>query len=128
MKRLIEYTILCGCEHFAVNYNYCLCANKHVAIAGPSKACPLCGAEVIEQYTRIVGYYTPVSAWNKGRRQEHGRRVFVNDSVLLNKQKEVADVNTRPNHACHKGDHTEPELKGIANSAHVTQDQPHILP
>lgn len=87
MKRLIEYTILCGCEHFAVNYNYCLCINKHVTVAGPSKVCPLCGAEVIEQYTRIAGYYTPVSAWNKGRRQEHGHRVFVGlNTINYNKQ------------------------------------------
>ncbi len=46
MKKLIEYAISCGCEHFAVNYNYCLCTAKHVTIAGPSKICPLCAAPI----------------------------------------------------------------------------------
>lgn len=76
MKKLIEYTVACGCEHFAVNYNYCMCANKHVTIAGPSQKCPLCGEVIVEQYTRVVGFYTPVSAWNKGRRKEHKDRFF----------------------------------------------------
>ena len=56
MKKLIEYTVACGCEHFAVNYNYCVCANKHVTISGPSKICPLCAEPIVEQYTRVVGF------------------------------------------------------------------------
>ena len=76
MKRLIEYSIQCGCEHFAVNYNFCKCQNDHVSVAGPSQICPMCAAPIAEQYTRIIGYFTPVSAWNKGRRMEHKQRVF----------------------------------------------------
>jgi ribonucleoside-triphosphate reductase (formate) len=76
MKKLIEYAVKCGCEHFAINYNFCKCKNEHVTVAGPSKICPICAAEIIEQYTRIMGYYTPVSAWNKGRQKEHATRVF----------------------------------------------------
>ena len=76
MKKLIEYTIACGCEHFAVNYNYCVCTNKHVTISGPSKICPLCAEPIVEQYTRVVGFFTRVSTWNKGRRAEHGQRFF----------------------------------------------------
>lgn len=76
MKKIIEYAIKCGCEHFAINYNFCQCKNNHISIAGPSTTCPLCSAPIIEQYTRIIGYFTPVSAWNKGRRQEHGQRIF----------------------------------------------------
>jgi ribonucleoside-triphosphate reductase len=80
MKRLIEYTVACGCEHFAVNYNYCMCSQKHVTVSGPSQKCPLCASPIIEQYTRVVGFYTPVSAWNKGRRKEHGERYFANNT------------------------------------------------
>ena len=76
MKKLIEYTIACGCEHFAVNYNYCVCTNKHVTISGPSKICPLCAEPIVEQYTRVAGFFTRVSTWNKGRRAEHGQRFF----------------------------------------------------
>jgi ribonucleoside-triphosphate reductase len=76
MKKLIEYAVKCGCEHFAINYNFCKCKNEHVTVAGPSKVCPICAAEIVEQYTRIIGYFTPVSAWNKGRQEEHAKRVF----------------------------------------------------
>mgnify|MGYP006412671637 CR=1 FL=1 len=88
MKRVIEYAVQCGCEHFAINYNFCKCENNHITIAGPSKVCPMCSALIKEQYTRIIGYFTPVSAWTKGRREEHAKRVFkgrieVGDSCVL---------------------------------------------
>jgi len=76
MKTLIEYAISCGCEHFAVNYNFCKCQNSHISIAGPVNSCPQCAAPIIEQYTRIIGYFTPVSAWNRGRQDEHKNRIF----------------------------------------------------
>jgi ribonucleoside-triphosphate reductase len=76
MKALIDHAVKCGCEHFAINYNFCQCKNDHITIAGPSTQCPICGDPIIEQYTRIIGYRTPVSSWNKGRRKEHGKRVF----------------------------------------------------
>ena len=34
--------------------------------------CPTCGQEA-EVYTRIVGYYRPVSRWNKGKQAEYAR-------------------------------------------------------
>jgi len=76
MKKLIEYAIKCGCEHFAINYNFCKCKNNHITVAGPSINCSICAAPITTQYTRIVGYWTPVSSWNKGRQVEHKKRVF----------------------------------------------------
>jgi ribonucleoside-triphosphate reductase (formate) len=76
MKTLIECAIKYGCEHFAINYNYCRCENKHTTISTQTTLCPLCAGKIIEQYTRIVGYLTPVSSWNRGRREEHATRVF----------------------------------------------------
>jgi len=84
MQKLIKYAVDCGCEHFAVNYNFCVCQNKHVSVAGPSSQCPMCAAPILEQYTRIIGYWTPVSTWNKGRRKEHTKRVFENYSDEMN--------------------------------------------
>lgn len=96
MRRLISYAIKSGCEHFAVNYNYCQCTNNHITISGPVQKCPICSADIKEQYTRIIGYFTPVSAWNKGRRVEHGKRVFkgnyVKEEGVINKSKVDADV------------------------------------
>ena len=76
MKKLIEYAVKCGCEHFAINYNFCKCKNDHVTVSGQIKVCPICGDEIIEQYTRIIGYFTPISQWNRGRQEEHEKRVF----------------------------------------------------
>ena len=76
MKKIIEYAVKSGCEHFAINYNFCECENKHITIAGPSKLCSICGSNIKDQYTRIIGYLTPVSSWNKGRRKEHATRIF----------------------------------------------------
>jgi ribonucleoside-triphosphate reductase (formate) len=90
MRRLIEYAVKSGCEHFAINYNFCKCAESHITVAGPSKTCSICGEKIIDQYTRIIGYFTPVSAWNKGRQVEHGKRVFKNqDGLSVHSPKEI---------------------------------------
>ncbi|MFA6262960.1 MAG: anaerobic ribonucleoside-triphosphate reductase [Candidatus Babeliales bacterium] len=76
MKKLIEYAVICGCEHIAVNYNFSKCEQGHVTVAGIATMCTLCGKRIVEQYTRIIGYFTPVSSWNKGRQIEHSQRIF----------------------------------------------------
>ena len=76
MTKLIEYSIKFGCEHFAINYNFCRCENEHTTISGQSKICPICSAPIVGQYTRVIGYMTPVSSWNRGSQKEHGQRVF----------------------------------------------------
>ena len=96
MTRLITYAIKSGCEHFAVNYNYCQCTNDHITISGPVELCPICSADIKEQYTRIIGYFTPVSAWNKGRRIEHKKRVFKSNHVKVEAEmlnKTITDLN-----------------------------------
>lgn len=96
MKKLITYAIGSGCEHFAVNYNYCQCENDHITISGQIDTCPICSASIKEQYTRVIGYLTPVSAWNKGRRKEHKERVFKNndikDDILTDQVNEISNI------------------------------------
>jgi len=95
MKQLIRYAIECGCEHFAVNYNFCQCENNHVNVAGPAKICPTCAGKIVNQITRIVGYFVPVSSWNKSRQKEHGERVFkpsgASQAHMENKEKSSCD-------------------------------------
>jgi len=76
MKKLIEYAIKFGNEHFAINYNFCRCENNHTTVSGQSSVCPVCSAPIVGQYTRVVGYITPVYSWNRGRQAEHKKRVF----------------------------------------------------
>jgi ribonucleoside-triphosphate reductase len=85
MKKLIEYAIRCGCEHFAVNYNFCKCTQGHITVSGIIPNCPICKAQIVDHVTRIVGYFVPVSAWNRGRQQEHKVRVFKKELFIPTK-------------------------------------------
>ena len=44
--------------------------------------CPKCGYDMIDIYSRIVGYYRPLRLWNVGRRAEfRSRRHLTTDDV-----------------------------------------------
>lgn len=75
-KRLIEFGIQCGLDHFALNCVFCRCENHHTSY-GKSKRCPQCGGKIVERRTRVVGYFTPVEDWTEVRRKyEFPKRVF----------------------------------------------------
>ena len=76
-KSIIRYSVKTGCEHFALNSIYSKCKNEHMTF-GKSSVCPTCGAEVVDWFTRVVGFFVPVSAMNKTRREwEFPRRKIV---------------------------------------------------
>ena len=50
----------------------------HGYVQGEHFECPTCGADS-EVYTRIVGYYRPVSRWNKGKQAEYDDRLVFED-------------------------------------------------
>lgn len=43
-----------------------------------------------EQYSRVVGYYRPVSQWNKGKQQEYKERKTYGKEKLKEKVKKEA--------------------------------------
>ncbi|SKA69463.1 ribonucleoside triphosphate reductase [Desulfobaculum bizertense] len=51
---------------------------EHGYISGEHFECPTCGKDT-EVYTRVVGYYRPVSRWNKGKQAEYADRVVFDD-------------------------------------------------
>lgn len=70
--------------YFAINYAYSECSKKHFSV-GKHDNCPLCDAEIICQYTRVVGFVTPVKSWNSTRRDyEYDKRVFYKNSRVEN--------------------------------------------
>lgn len=74
--KLIMYACKSGCEHFALNSVYSKCSEGHTTF-GNSTKCPECGADIVEKFTRVVGFFVPVSSMNKTRREwEFPRRVF----------------------------------------------------
>lgn len=54
--------------YFTLSPTYSVCS-EHGYIAGEVKSCPHCGKKT-EIYSRITGYYRPVSNWNDGKAQE----------------------------------------------------------
>lgn len=58
--------------YFTISPNYSVCAN-HGYLKGVQDSCPKCGGDT-EIYSRVVGFYTPVSRWNKGKVQEFSMR------------------------------------------------------
>ena len=74
--KLIKHAVKSGSEHFAVNAVYCICENEHVTF-GANDICPICSGEITERLSRVVGFLTPVSSWNKTRREwEFPKRKF----------------------------------------------------
>jgi len=77
MEQVVRYAIKNSCEHFAINYSYNLCENEHITISGTAEICPICSGKMVDHVTRVVGYFTSVSAWSPGRREEFKTRKFI---------------------------------------------------
>lgn len=75
MQELMTYIIKSGVEHYAINYNFCMCENKHLTTNKPRCPCKECGKPV-QEYTRIIGYFVPVEQFSSGRKKEHATRTF----------------------------------------------------
>lgn len=54
--------------YFDLTPTFSICG-EHGYLSGEIKECPKCGAAT-EVYSRVVGYYRPVNAWNEGKAQE----------------------------------------------------------
>ena len=65
--------------YVSVTPTFSIC-KEHGYILGEHFECPTCGQEA-EVYTRIVGYYRPVSRWNKGKQAEYADRVVFSDAL-----------------------------------------------
>ena len=71
----VNYIADQGLTYFAFNTKIQACARNH-AFYGTK--CPVCGGEVETEYTRIVGFYTPIKTWSKERKQEFKMRQWEN--------------------------------------------------
>ena len=81
-EMLVRKAAESGCEHFALNRVYSKCQKCGKVYTENKDICD-CGSTDLEKLTRVVGYFTPVSAWNKTRREwEFPKRKFTDMSVL----------------------------------------------
>ena len=70
---LIKAMSLTKIPYISVTPTFSVCED-HGYIYGEHFNCPTCDKET-EVYTRVVGYYRPVSRWNKGKQEEYRERV-----------------------------------------------------
>lgn len=82
-RKIIEYAIKCGCEHFVLNSVYSKCPKCGAVYDHKVASCSKCGHnEHMEYFTRVVGFFVPVDCWNPTRRNwEFERRTFIDDSL-----------------------------------------------
>ena len=68
---MTEYIADAGVTYFAYNTKIQACEDNH-AFYGTT--CPECGKPISTEYTRVVGFYTPVKTWSKERSTEYTMR------------------------------------------------------
>lgn len=68
---LLNYITDMGVTYFAFNTKIQACKNNH---AFYGNICPECCEPVDTEYTRIVGFYTPVKTYSQERKEEYGMR------------------------------------------------------
>ena len=78
-KKMTEYIADVGVTYFAFNTKIQTCKNNH-AFYGTT--CPVCGKPIATEYTRIVGFYTPVNTWSNPRKNEYEMRKWENTNNI----------------------------------------------
>lgn len=77
--KMVKYIADQGVTYFAFNTKIQSCEDNH-AFYGTT--CPICGKPIATEYTRIVGFYTPIQSWSSARKSEYNMRRWekVNES------------------------------------------------
>lgn len=78
--KMLNYVASKGVIYFAFTTKINVCQHKHSFIG--TKMCPVCGEQMTDQYARVVGFYTPVSGYQKIRKREFNARKWYD---VLNK-------------------------------------------
>ena len=70
-RKMTEYIADQGVTYFAFNTKIQACENNH-SFYGTT--CPICGGPICTEYTRVVGFMTPISTWSRERKAEYRLR------------------------------------------------------
>ena len=76
--KLIDYAIKEGTSYFTFNIPNSKCEDCGYITKYPIVECPKCHSKNISQYTRIIGYLRPTTAFGEDRKIEEGNRVYSN--------------------------------------------------
>lgn len=85
-SKLIEDLLItaakAGVVYTAINYNLQRCINEHMSV-GKNTVCPICGKEIVDNFTRVVGFLVNTKNFHKVRREEdYPKRVFYKEINL----------------------------------------------
>lgn len=69
--KMLNYITDSGVTYFAFNTKIQACKHNH---AFYGDVCPICGEPVATEYTRVVGFYVPITTWSKERMEEYHMR------------------------------------------------------
>ena len=74
--KLIDFAVSQGTNYFTFNIPNSQCDDCHFITKHPIKVCPKCGSSHITQYTKIIGYLRPITAFGFDRKIEAGERTY----------------------------------------------------
>ncbi|MHB0975981.1 MAG: anaerobic ribonucleoside-triphosphate reductase [Candidatus Aquicultorales bacterium] len=63
------------CAQIAFSPEFTVCSMCHQTSRGLSQKCPSCGSDEVYGITRIVGYFSKIPTWNKGKTGELSDRI-----------------------------------------------------
>lgn len=69
---MLNYVAKSGVIYFAFTTKISICKHRHAFIG--TATCPICGEPIADTYSRVVGFYTPVSSYQKIRKKEWDMR------------------------------------------------------
>lgn len=73
---MLNYVASKGVIYFAFTTKISVCEDKHAFIG--TKNCPICGKPEADKYARVVGFYVPISGYQKIRKKEFNCRKWYN--------------------------------------------------
>ena len=82
---MLNFVAQSGVIYSAFNGKISVCKHKHAFIG--TQTCPVCGGPAVDTYSRVVGFYTPTSSYQKIRKKEFDKRRWYS---VLNKD-EIAN-------------------------------------
>ncbi len=74
--KMLDVAANTGCNYFCINVKITICNDCENIDKQTKQCCAKCGSRNVDHGTRVIGYLKRVSAFSKGRREEHDRRHY----------------------------------------------------